>query len=90
MSRDLVKHVKQKALFTSDEPIVVALSGGVDSMVLFDVLYQLNQNLIIAHVNHQKRDESDKEFHYIKAFARSNCGLSTMSMRSWLSESIIS
>ncbi len=69
MSIDLVKYVESKHLFNINEPIVIAVSGGPDSMVLFDVLYKLNKNLIIAHVNHGKREESIDEYQNLKRFA---------------------
>ena len=55
MAKDLVDIVKQKELFNKTEPIIVALSGGVDSMVLFDIIHKLNKHVVIAHVNHNKR-----------------------------------
>ena len=55
-------------------PIVLALSGGVDSMVLFDLLLKANFNVIIAHVNHHKRVESITEEQYIRQIAKeTNC-----------------
>ncbi|AIO18221.1 tRNA(Ile)-lysidine synthase [Candidatus Izimaplasma bacterium HR1] len=66
---NIVEHVKDKKLFTETEPIVVALSGGIDSMVLFDIIHQLNNNVIIAHVNHNKRSESIVEYKYIETMA---------------------
>lgn len=71
MKITLLKKIKQKKLFNPNEKIIIALSGGVDSMVLFDVLYKMNQNIIIAHINHKVRDESDEEFQKIKEFAKS-------------------
>ena len=41
---------------------VVAVSGGVDSMVLLDMLSKLSGvDLIVAHFNHGIRDDSDKD-----------------------------
>ncbi len=48
-------------LIQKGESIVVALSGGVDSMVLFHSLKSMGFNVIVAHVNHKKRIESDME-----------------------------
>lgn len=49
-----------------NKPLVIALSGGVDSMVLFNMLKNAGFKLIVAHVNHHKRCESDIEEEYIK------------------------
>ncbi|MFP4287134.1 MAG: tRNA lysidine(34) synthetase TilS [Candidatus Izemoplasmataceae bacterium] len=55
--------------FKKDEPIVLALSGGLDSMVLFDILNKNDYHIIIAHINHKKRKESDFEYEAIKNLA---------------------
>ena len=70
MKNTILEAVRKKCIITNNEPVIVALSGGIDSMVLFDILYHLNQNLIIAHVNHNKREESLDEFLYIKKMAK--------------------
>ncbi len=36
-------------------PIIIGISGGVDSMVLLDVLYRLKYPIVMAHVNFQLR-----------------------------------
>ena len=51
------------------KPIVLGLSGGVDSMVLFDLLRKQGFDVIIAHVNHHKRKQSEIEEKYIKELA---------------------
>lgn len=40
---------------------VIAVSGGVDSMVLLDVLYHQHINLVVVNFNHLKRLESFQE-----------------------------
>ncbi len=54
--------IRQKALFQPGQSILVAVSGGVDSMVLLHVLHQLAaQNkwrVVVAHFNHQLRGRS--------------------------------
>lgn len=52
-----------------NEPIVLGLSGGLDSMVLFDILKKEDCKVIIAHINHKKRKESDDEYEAIKELA---------------------
>ncbi len=72
MERDLRKFIIDKRFFVRKETIIVALSGGVDSMVLLDILNNINLelNLIISHVNHKKRKESDIEYKNIKNLAK--------------------
>ncbi len=60
-----------KSKIKKDKAIVVALSGGVDSMVLFDVIYKLGYNIVIAHVNHNKRPESLNEYLDLEKLAKS-------------------
>ena len=55
-----------------ERPIVLAISGGVDSMVLFDLLKKANFKVILAHVNHHKREQSLIEEDYIKNMAKEN------------------
>ncbi|MCR5705186.1 MAG: 7-cyano-7-deazaguanine synthase, partial [Acholeplasmatales bacterium] len=44
-------------LIKPNERVVVALSGGVDSSVLFYTLKNMGYDVIVAHVNHKKRVE---------------------------------
>lgn len=46
--------------------ILVAVSGGVDSMVLLDLLTKTNHQLAVAHCNYQLRSESDEETKLVK------------------------
>lgn len=71
MTKDLLKEISKNELFTENETVVIALSGGVDSMVLFDILRNIESNLklVIAHVNHKQRKESEAEYTKIKALA---------------------
>ena len=72
MNKDLLAIVKNKKIFDENETVVLALSGGIDSMVLFDVLtsVELNLNVIIAHVNHNKRSESINEYVEIEQLSK--------------------
>jgi len=48
-----------------NKPIVVAVSGGADSIALLNILYNLKYNIVIAHVNHHMRLQSEEEEQYI-------------------------
>ena len=68
MKDTLVKTIKKKKLFTDNQTIIIAVSGGVDSMVLLDILSKIHptNKLVIAHVNHKKRLASEEEYKAIK------------------------
>ena len=63
---ELLHHVEQnilaRQLFRPGQQILVAVSGGVDSVVLLSVLHELAQKyrwqLTVAHLNHQLRGRS--------------------------------
>lgn len=49
---------------------IVAVSGGVDSVVLLDILARGNDNLIVAHVDHGIRDDSTDDARFVAALAK--------------------
>lgn len=57
-----------KKLIKSKDSLLLAISGGIDSMVMLDIIVKLkkemNLKLYIAHVDHQKRSSSkdDRDF----------------------------
>ena len=59
-----------------NKTIVAAISGGPDSMYLLDVLInlrdKLNINIVVAHVHHNLRKESDYEAIKVKEFCDNN------------------
>ena len=56
--------------------VVAAISGGPDSMLLLDILLKLrnklNIKIIVAHVHHNLRKESDIEARFVEDFCNSN------------------
>ena len=65
-----------KNLFPGSDKIVVAVSGGLDSMVLLDLLIaselNIRDRLVVAHYNHQLRgEESDADEAFVKQAAQS-------------------
>ena len=53
--------------------LVVGVSGGPDSMCLLNLLLELKEekrlNIVVAHINHNLRDESDEEYEFVKKFS---------------------
>ena len=48
--------------------VILACSYGPDSMCLLDILKKLNIDVIVAHVNHKLRSESDLEYQLLKKY----------------------
>ena len=61
-----------------DETVVVACSGGPDSMTLLkitnDLKEELNLKIVCAHVNHKIRPESDDEAVMVEEYCKENGG----------------
>ena len=58
-------------LLNSKEKILVAFSGGYDSMCLLDICNKLNLNVTAIHLNHNWRgEESDKEENNCRIFCQ--------------------
>ena len=59
-----------KSILEEEDQIVVATSGGPDSMCLLHLLCELKNELklkiVVAHVNHKLRDESEEEALFVK------------------------
>ena len=50
---------------TTSDTVIVAVSGGVDSTVLLDLVLKAGYKVVIAHVNHHKRIESIDQEKYL-------------------------
>ena len=48
---------------------IVAVSGGVDSVVLLDMLAKNDDELVVAHVEHGIRDDSSEDARFVRALA---------------------
>ena len=55
-------------------PVVVAVSGGPDSMVLLDLVLKLEKEIkiIVCHVNHKHRLASEEEAQMVENFTKKN------------------
>ena len=78
MVNNIINSVKnnivENSLVKKWDKIVVAVSGGPDSMCLLDTLYRLKDELefsiLVAHVNHGIRIESDLEKEYVEKYCK--------------------
>lgn len=73
MMPNLMKHLQEAGYFDQHQRVLVAVSGGLDSLTLLRTLYvsreTLGLDLGIAHVNHQQRPESAQEEAYLRQLA---------------------
>lgn len=73
MTQKLLQMMQAKGYFNRHKKILVAVSGGADSMSLLHFLYShqkdLDIQLGIAHVNHKQRQESEHEEAYLRHWA---------------------
>ncbi|RXQ96192.1 tRNA lysidine(34) synthetase TilS [Ancylomarina salipaludis] len=70
MLRKLVRHIEKEDLFYRNERILVAVSGGLDSVVLLHLLHKMEMDCVVAHCNFQLRDkDSDGDEIFVKNLA---------------------
>lgn len=67
------KHIDQNFPFLEKSKLLLATSGGIDSMVLVHLFYQLNYTIALAHCNFQLRGlESFGDQNFVQEYADAN------------------
>jgi tRNA(Ile)-lysidine synthetase-like protein len=77
--------IAQTKHFNYKMTVVVAVSAGVDSMALINLMLtlpaDLRPHIVVAHVNHKLRGQSDEEEQYLKVFCKKHN--LPLKVRSW-------
>ncbi len=72
MEERVLKTIEKYKLIESGDGVLIAVSGGPDSMCLLDILNKLKEKLnikiAVVHVNHGIREEANEETEYIKNY----------------------
>ncbi|MDR1012989.1 MAG: tRNA lysidine(34) synthetase TilS [Lactobacillales bacterium] len=73
MKKIFLEHLRKAKILLPREKILIAISGGVDSIVLLSLLLELQKmfqwEMAVVHVNHKLRLESDQEALFVKGKA---------------------
>ena len=66
----VARYIAQKGLLEKSDRVLVAVSGGADSVALLDILVRLGYSCVIAHCNfHLRGAESDRDQHFVETLA---------------------
>ena len=72
MEKLVLDYIVQNNLIEKNDKVLVAVSGGPDSMCLLNILYNLKEllkiDLLVAHVNHMIRSDAKDDADYVKKF----------------------
>lgn len=70
MLEQFLNHITENKLVAARDNILLAVSGGIDSMVMLDLFRQAGFQAGVAHCNFQLRgEESDEDMEFVKAKA---------------------
>ena len=78
MEQKVLNTIKQYKLIENGDRVVVGVSGGPDSISLLNILNKFQRNkiinfeIIVAHINHQIREEADSDEEYVKNYCEKN------------------
>jgi tRNA(Ile)-lysidine synthase len=73
MQQKFLNHINQNFPFLNGKKLLLATSGGLDSMVMVDLFHKLNYSIAIAHCNFQLRGvESFKDQAFVQNYSEVN------------------
>ncbi len=94
MVERLLKYIESNRLFSPNDTLLVGVSGGIDSVVLIDLLYRAGLAFAVAHCNFQLRGaESDQDERFVRELSESYgklCFCKTFDTKEYANENGIS
>ena len=60
MLRKLIRHIEKEELFGRNEKLLIAVSGGLDSIALLHLLFKMEMDCVVAHCNFRLRGEDSE------------------------------
>lgn len=75
------KYIADHRLFTRDDRILLAVSGGVDSMVMMSLFAKCGYNTVVAHCNFQLRGQESDEDEILVAEEAARLGIECFNRR---------
>ena len=78
MKEKVLETIKKYNLIENGDKLVLAVSGGPDSMAMLNILNELKNdgvidfNFCVAHVNHMIREEAKDDEEYVKKYCEEN------------------
>ncbi len=74
--RKKIENLKKSNLIKKGDKILIAFSGGPDSVFLFEVLNLIREEYLLEisllYINHNLRDDVEKDLEFLKEFSRIN------------------
>ena len=71
MAERVLEAARESGLIAAEQPLLVMLSGGADSVCLLDVAVRLGARTAALHVNYGLRDEAEGDEEHCRALCRS-------------------
>ncbi len=68
-SRTIIQILQEECCINCTSPLVIGVSGGPDSLSLAHLLFTCGIPIIVAHLDHQLRDESGEDASFVKTIA---------------------
>ena len=70
METKVLQYISNNKLIPGNK-VTIAVSGGIDSMALLYLMKSLGYDVTVAHINHNVRAESYKEYDFVCKYAKS-------------------